>query len=72
MHIAVSAADAMGGAVEHEIADLERVGDEIGPGTAQHRMDAGHQFGNREGLDDVVVGAGGEAAHALALPRRER
>ena len=34
---------------------------------AQHRVDPGDQFGRREGLDDVVVGAVAQADQAVGL-----
>ena len=61
------AADAPRRAVELEIAGREQTGDMAGLGAAQQRLDAGDQLGQRERLDDIVVGAGGEAAHALGL-----
>ena len=41
--------------VDGEIAQHDR--DRVGP-APQRRTDPRHQFGRREGLDDVVVGAG--------------
>ncbi len=35
--------------------------------TPEHGADAGHQLGHGEGLDDVVVGAGVQAADAVSL-----
>jgi hypothetical protein len=53
--------EAVGGRVEAQAADLDGVlGGLRGP-AAQHGLDAGHQLAGREGLGDVVVGAGLEA-----------
>ena len=38
-----------------------------GRGSPEHGLDAGHQFGNRKRLDDIIVSADGEAANALVL-----
>ena len=46
---------------------LEHLGDPLRPRAAQQRADARDQLGHRERLDDIVVGAGREPAHALAL-----
>ena len=46
---------------------LSTLGDPLRAGAAQQRAHARQQFRHRERLDDVVVGAGREAAHALAL-----
>ncbi len=37
------------------------------PHAAQHRIDPGDQFAWREGLGDIIVGAGFEAAHPVFL-----
>ena len=42
-------------------------GDAFGAGAAQQRANARQQFRHRERLDDVIVGAGREPAHALAF-----
>ena len=54
-------------AVELEVADGQHHGDALGAGPAQQRADARQQFRHRERFDDVVVGAGGKAAHPLAF-----
>src|SRR5580658_7840804 len=54
-------------AIELEIADVEHHGDALGARPAQQRADARQQLRHREWLDDVVVGAGGEAADPLAF-----
>ena len=46
---------------------FEHSGDPLRIGAAQQRAHAGEQFRHRERLDDVVVGAGSEPAHLLAL-----
>src|SRR5215217_6014867 len=65
MHVAGGAADAVGGAIELKVADLEGSSDEIGIGAAEEGVDARDQLGDREGFYDIVVGAGREAPHAL-------
>ena len=64
---AAVARDALLFAIEFDVADVEHSGDPLGVGAAQQRAHARQQFRHRERLDDVVVGAGGEAAHLLAL-----
>ena len=46
---------------------FEAIGDALGTAAPQQRAHARHQFGNRERLDDVIVGADREAAHALGF-----
>ncbi len=54
--------------VELEVAEAQHIRrPRSGAGAAQQRADARQQFGDRERLDDIVVGAGGEAADALAF-----
>src|SRR5216683_5573382 len=64
---AAGARDALLLAVDLEVAEGQHVGDPFGPRAAQQRPDARAQLRNRERLDDVVVGAGCQPAHALAL-----
>ena len=45
----------------------EHAGDALRLGSPQQRADARQELRHRERLDDVIVGAGGEAAHALGL-----
>ncbi len=66
-HLAARARHALGVAVELDVAGRERGRDPLGLRAAQQRADAGEQLRNREGLDDVVVGAGREPADALAF-----
>ena len=54
-------------AVDLEVAERQHVGEPLGQRAPQQRAYARAQFGNRERLDDVVVGAGRQPAHALAL-----
>ncbi len=54
-------------AIDLEVAEAEHVGEPLGKRPAQQRAHARAQLGHRERLDDVIIGAGGEAAYALAL-----
>src|SRR5690606_36503754 len=65
--LVLAAIDAVGFAVEHDLADLENAGQNLGLGAAQERAHAGDQFGRGEGFDEVVVGASRETAHTVAL-----
>jgi hypothetical protein len=58
------AVDGAVGLIDHEVADVPHAGGQLA-GAAQQGADAGEQFGHREGLDEVVVGAGGEAGEAV-------
>src|SRR5689334_4989325 len=60
--LTTTATDAVAGAVELKVAGLEHGGNELRAGTAQQRVDAGEQLGDRERLHHIVVGPGGEAA----------
>ena len=59
--------DPMGRRVERQIADLDRFAGQVRRAAAQHGADAGDQFLRREGLGDVIVGAGFEALHLVFL-----
>lgn len=59
--------EAVGGRVEAQAADLDGVLGGLRGAAAQHGLDAGHQLAGREGLGDVVVGAGLEAGHLVLL-----
>src|SRR5690606_26613350 len=65
--------DLAGADLDPDRAEVERsVGGAHGagqPGAAQHGVDAGQQFGDAERLDDVVVGAGAQAAYPFVLLR---
>src|SRR5690606_21523087 len=65
--------DLAGADLDPDRAEVERgVGGAHGagqPGAAQHGVDAGQQFGDAERLDDVVVGAGAQAADPFVLLR---
>ncbi|MCU1239233.1 MAG: hypothetical protein JWP63_7200, partial [Candidatus Solibacter sp.] len=50
-------------AIEREIGDLEAFG--RGLSAAEKSADAGEEFDEGEGLDEVIVGAGFEAFHAV-------
>ncbi len=58
-------------AMRHQVHDdvgiAQRLVGQRRPDAAQHGADAGHELGRRERLGDIVVGAGIEAAHAIAL-----
>src|SRR3546814_12190857 len=47
--------------VELQPADIDDVVGQLGRAAPQHRLDARHQLFGREGLGDVVVGAGFQA-----------
>src|SRR6185312_9579134 len=64
---AARAGDALLLAVELDVADRQDAGDPLRIGAAQERAHARQEFRHRERLDDVIVGAGGEAAHLLAF-----
>jgi hypothetical protein len=57
----------MAGGVEFQFAQAQPALLVGAGGAAQHRLDAGDEFRWREGLGDVVVGAGFEATHLLFL-----
>ena len=66
--------DRLGGArhaMRHQVHDDVGVGQRLvgqrRPDAAQHGADARHQLGGRERLGDIVVGAGVEPAHPVAL-----
>jgi hypothetical protein len=52
------------GLVDDEVADVPDLGGELA-GAAEQGADAGEQLRHRERLDEVVVGAGGEAGEAV-------
>src|SRR6185437_258415 len=54
-------------AVEFDVAIGQYGGEPLRAGAAQQALHARQQFRHRERLDDVVVGAGGQAPHPLAL-----
>ncbi len=61
-------------AVERDIADAQHRGDALGARTPEDGADARHQLGQRERLDDIIVGACGKPPDAVALlaPRGEQ
>src|SRR3974390_757472 len=61
------ARDALLFAIEFDVADAQYGRDTLGVCAAQKSPHTGQQFRNREWLDDVVIGAGGKAAHFFAL-----
>ena len=61
------AADAVGDAVDDNVAVVEAVVGQAGPDAAQDGADAGDQLGHREGLGHIVVGTGVEAADTVAF-----
>ena len=62
-----AAPHAPGLAVEVEVAGAEAVGDALRPAAAQERPHPRHQLGDRERLDDIIVGADRKAAHPLGF-----
>ena len=69
---AVAAPDSVGGRIEAQVADLEH-GRTLAVAAARERAQAREQLGERERLDEVVVGAGVEARDAVVdgVARRE-
>ena len=61
------AADAVGDAVDDDVAVVDAVVSQTRTDAAQYGADAGDQLGHRERLGHIVVGAGVEAAHAVRL-----
>src|SRR3546814_10200170 len=61
-HFAALAMDAVGLAVELYIAAFQHRRKNLGARPAQHGFHTRHQFGRREWLDDVIVGAGRQPA----------
>src|SRR5487761_1116709 len=59
-----TAMHAAGGQIEGEIADFQHGRRPIDGATA-NRLDAGHQFGEGEGFDHIIVGARLEPRHTL-------
>ena len=53
--------------VEIEIAGIETLGDPLRTAAAQKRAHPRHQFGHREGLHHIIVGADRKPAHTLSL-----
>ncbi len=67
MNVAARAAHTARLAVEVDVARLQAIGDALGPGAPQQRAHARHQLRHRERLHDIIVGADGQAAHALGF-----
>ncbi len=67
MHRLAAADHTVGDQVHDDVGVGKRLVGQRGPDAAQHGADTRHQLGRRERLGDVVVGAGVEAAHAIAL-----
>ena len=68
-----AAAHRVGDGVEREVAEAQRRAPAVaGRRAAQQRADAREQLLERERLDEVVVGAGVEAARRGRRPRRAR
>lgn len=63
--------DAIGLAVQFDVAAFQQRRDGVRSHPSQHRLDASHQLRGRERLDDVIVGAGGQPAlpRSLSSPR---
>jgi hypothetical protein len=64
-NVALAPPDAPSEAIEIEVSDIESFGDAFRPAAPKKRMHTGHQFDHRERLDDIVICADREAAHAL-------
>ena len=64
-NVPVAAANAPGLSIEIEVTGVKSFCDPFRPAAAEQSVDAGHQLLYRKRLDDVVVRADGEAAHAL-------
>src|SRR6185503_11868570 len=58
MNVAIAASDAVGAAVNRDLADSDYVFDEAWPHTAHYCTHTGQQLAHRKRLDDVVVGTG--------------
>src|SRR5215216_2589656 len=73
LDLAAAAKDATTVAVELDLAGAEDARNPLRLGAPQQRANARDQLRHGERLDDVIVGAGREAAHALVFfpPRRE-
>src|SRR5271169_3964209 len=67
MNIAQAPAHALSGAVESDVAGGQEFGDAFGSAAPQQRAYACHQLKHRKRLDDIIVSAGREPAHALGF-----
>ncbi len=67
VHVAAGAGDAVAGAVQHDVGVFQPLVGELGPAAAQQGAQAGDQLGHGEGLDQVVVRAGVQAAHLVGV-----
>ena len=67
LDLVLLAVDPMRFAVEHDVADLQHAGQHFGLGAPEQRLHPRHEFRRRERLDQIIVGAGGKAAHAVAF-----
>ena len=65
--IALAAPHASGVPVEVDVAAAQATGDPLRAASPEQSMHARDQFGNGEGLDDIVVRPDHETAHALRL-----
>ena len=65
--LVAGAADAVGDAVDDDVTVVEAIVGQARADAAEHGADAGDQLAHREGLGQIVVGAGVEAADAIAF-----
>ncbi len=73
MHFHPGAAHPVGGAVHLDIADLHHILGQRRADAAQHGAQPRQKFGHREGLGEIIVGAGIQPADAVGFlaPRRQ-
>src|SRR5690606_37327484 len=67
LYLGCAAVDAMGLAVEDDVADLENRGQHLGLGPPQQGTNPCDEFRRRERLDEIIVGAGSKAPDAVAF-----
>ena len=67
MNVALAAPHASGLSVEVEVADAEAIGDPLWTASPEEGAHPRQQFGNGEGLDDIVVRTDQQTANAFRL-----
>ncbi len=72
MNVTAGALHTVRQAIDADLAERDAVFRQARTDAAQHGADACHQFDHGERLDDIVVGAGVEAADTVALFRARR